>query len=52
MTVADAEAMAITLNGAAVNLAFWVAEAPHDPDRKARAHRMLDALFDGLTRPT
>lgn len=49
LTVADAEAMAITLNGAALNLAFWVAEAPDKPDRKARAHRMLDALFDGLT---
>jgi AcrR family transcriptional regulator len=49
LSVADAEAMAITLNGAALNLAFWVAEAPDDADRKARAHRMLDALFDGLT---
>jgi AcrR family transcriptional regulator len=49
LTVADAEAMAITLNGAALNLAFWVAEAPEDPDRMARAHRMLDAVFDGLT---
>jgi AcrR family transcriptional regulator len=49
LTVADAEAMAITLNGAALNLAFWVAEAPPDSDRKARAHLMLDALFDGLT---
>jgi AcrR family transcriptional regulator len=49
LAVADAEAMAITLNGAALNLAFWVAEAPDDTDRKARAHRMLDALFDGLT---
>jgi hypothetical protein len=41
--------MAITLNGAALNLAFWVAEAPEDAGRMARAHRMLDALFDGLT---
>jgi AcrR family transcriptional regulator len=49
LSVADAEAMAITLNGAALNLAFWVAEAPDDADCKARAHRMLDALFDGLT---
>ncbi|MGL4236203.1 TetR/AcrR family transcriptional regulator, partial [Tabrizicola sp.] len=49
LTVADAEAMAITLNGAVLNLALWVAEAPDQPDRKARAHRMLDALFDGLT---
>jgi AcrR family transcriptional regulator len=49
LTVADAEAMATTLNGAAVNLAFWVAGAPEGEDRKARAHRMLDALFDGLT---
>ena len=49
LTVADAEAMAITLNGAALNLAFWVAEAPDEANRKARAHRMLDALFDGLT---
>jgi AcrR family transcriptional regulator len=49
LTVADAEAMAIMLNGAALNLAFWVAEAPEDAGRKLRAHRMLDALFDGLT---
>jgi AcrR family transcriptional regulator len=49
LSVADAEAMAITLNGAALNLAFWVAEAPEADDRKPRAHRMLDALFDGLT---
>ena len=49
LTVDDAEAMAVTLNGAALNLAFWVAEAPGDADRKQRAHRMLDALFDGLT---
>jgi AcrR family transcriptional regulator len=49
LAVADAEAMAITLNGAALNLAFWVAEVPDDADRRARAHRMLDALFDGLT---
>jgi AcrR family transcriptional regulator len=49
LTVADAEAMAITLNGAALNLAFWVAEAPQDADRMARAHQMLDAVFDGLT---
>ncbi len=39
------------LNGAAVNLAFWVAEDPAS-DRLARAHAMLDALFDGLTRRT
>jgi AcrR family transcriptional regulator len=49
LTVQDAEAMAITLNGAALNLAFWVAEAPEDAGRRVRAHRMLDALFDGLT---
>jgi AcrR family transcriptional regulator len=49
LTLADAEAMAIALNGAAFNLAVWVAEAPDDPDRKNRAHRMLDAIFDGLT---
>jgi AcrR family transcriptional regulator len=49
LTIADAEAMAITLNGAALNLAFWVAEAPKDADRMLRAHRMLDAVFDGLT---
>lgn len=46
LATTDAEALAITLNGAALNLAFWVAE---DPARLPRAHRMLDALFDGLT---
>ncbi len=50
LTVADPEALAITLNGAVLNLAFWVAEAPDDPTRMARAHKMLDAMFDGLTR--
>ena len=52
LIMADAEAMAITINGAALNLAFWVAEDPEKPDRKARAHQMLDALFDGLTLST
>jgi AcrR family transcriptional regulator len=50
LVVRDAEALAMTLNGAVLNLAFWVAEAPEHPGRMARAHRMLDALFDGLTR--
>lgn len=49
LAVSDAEAMANMLNGAVLNLAFWVAETPENSDRKARAHRMLDALFDGLT---
>lgn len=42
----DAEGMAHALNGASVNLAFWMAG---DPARRARAHAAMDALFDGLT---
>jgi AcrR family transcriptional regulator len=51
LTTKDAEALAHTLNGAVVNLAFWVAEGPDDPGRLPRAHAMLKALFDGLTAP-
>lgn len=50
LTTADAEALAVTLNGAVVNLAFWVADGDPGSDRLRRAHAMLDALFDGLTR--
>jgi AcrR family transcriptional regulator len=41
LTTDEAEALAHALNGATVNLSFWLA---------ARAHATLDALFDGLTR--
>jgi AcrR family transcriptional regulator len=46
----DAEALAHMLNGAVMNLAFWVADEQPGEDRLQRAHAMLDALFDGLTR--
>jgi AcrR family transcriptional regulator len=49
LTTRDAEALAHTLNGAVVNLAFWIAEAPDSPDRLPRAHAILRSLFDGLT---
>jgi AcrR family transcriptional regulator len=47
LTTDEAEALAHALNGATVNLSFWLAA---DPTRHARAHATLDALFDGLTR--
>jgi AcrR family transcriptional regulator len=44
----DPEAMAHVLNGAALNLAFWVAEGSDSDDRLARAHATLAALLDAL----
>lgn len=44
----DPVALAHLMNGAAINLAFWAAEAPPDDDRLARAHQALAAMFDGL----
>ncbi len=41
----DAEGMAHALNGATVNLAFWMAA---DAGRHARAHGVMDGLLDGL----
>jgi AcrR family transcriptional regulator len=49
LRVTDAEALAHMLNGAVVNLAIWVA-ADTTVDHLTRAHAMLDALFDGITR--
>jgi AcrR family transcriptional regulator len=49
ITVDDPEALAHVLNGAAINLAIWVAADP-DAARLPRAHAMLDALFDGISR--
>jgi AcrR family transcriptional regulator len=48
LTVQDPEALAHMLNGAAINLAIWVA-ADATADRHTRAHGMLDALFDGIS---
>lgn len=45
----DAEALALVLNSTALTLAFWVAEAPGELPRRARAHATLAALFDGMT---
>ncbi len=45
----DGEALAHLLNGATINLAFWVAEGAVEEARLARAHATLAALFDGLT---
>jgi AcrR family transcriptional regulator len=47
----DPEAMAHLLNGAALNLAFWVAEAPVGDDRLARAHAAMKTLLDALSVP-
>jgi AcrR family transcriptional regulator len=49
ISVNDPEALAHLLNGAIINLAIWVAADP-STDRHLRAHRMLDALFDGISR--
>lgn len=46
LTARDAEGLTHALNGATVNLAFWLAD---DPGRRERAHVVLDAIFDGLT---
>jgi AcrR family transcriptional regulator len=45
----DGEALGHLLNGATINLAFWVAEGSEADNRRARAHATLAALFDGLT---
>ncbi|MGQ0567749.1 MAG: TetR/AcrR family transcriptional regulator [Gemmobacter sp.] len=47
---ADPVALAHMLNGATLNLAFWVAEAPPGDPRAADAHRTLDVLFQGIGR--
>jgi AcrR family transcriptional regulator len=49
IAVDDPEALAHLLNGAIINLAIWAAAAP-GTDRPTRAHAMLDALFDGISR--
>lgn len=46
----DPVAMAHLINGATVNLAFWVAEAAVGEDRVTPAHATLAAMFDGFTR--
>jgi AcrR family transcriptional regulator len=45
----NAEALAHALNGAVVNLCFWIAADPTGA-RRDEAHRLLDQIFDGLTR--
>lgn len=45
----DPVALAHLMNGAAINLAFWAADAPEGEDRLHRAHEALAAMFDGLT---
>lgn len=45
----DAVAMAHLINGATINLAFWVAESSMGEDRITRAHTTLAAMFDGFT---
>jgi AcrR family transcriptional regulator len=47
---ADPVALAHMMNGAAINLAFWAADAPEGEDRLHEAHQALAAMFDGLTR--
>jgi AcrR family transcriptional regulator len=44
----DPEATAHMLNATSLQLAFWASEDPGTEDRLPRAHRALDALFDGL----
>jgi AcrR family transcriptional regulator len=46
----DPVALAHLLNGATLNLAFWVAEAAPGEDRKGAAHRTLAVLLQGLDR--
>jgi len=48
----DPEAAAHFLNGACLNLAFWVAEGPPGEDRLARALATQQAILDGLARRT
>ncbi len=45
----DPEPLGHLLNGATINLAFWVAEGTPDQDRLPRAHATLQVLLDGLT---
>jgi AcrR family transcriptional regulator len=45
----DAEALAHTLNGAVMNLAYWAAQAGPGEDRLDRARATLDRLMAGLT---
>ena len=47
---ADPVALAHLLNGATLNLAFWVAEAAPGEDRPGAAHRTLAVIFQGLDR--
>jgi AcrR family transcriptional regulator len=47
----DAAALAHLLNGATLNLAFWVAGAPEGEDRANVAHATLARLFDGFGPP-
>ncbi len=46
----DPVAMAHLFNGATINLALWVADAPPGTDRAAPAHAALRTMFDGFTR--
>lgn len=47
----DPAAVAVTLNGAVLAQAMWLAADPApDPHRQRAAHAALDAVFDGLTR--
>ena len=46
----DPTALAHILHGAAINLAFWVAEGAADEDRMTRAHATMVTLFDAMTR--
>ena len=46
----DPVALAHLLNGATLNLAFWVADAAPGEDRKGAAHRTLAVLLQGLDR--
>lgn len=48
----DAEALAHTLNGAVMNLAYWAAQAGPGEDRLDRARATLDRLMAGLTAPS
>jgi AcrR family transcriptional regulator len=50
ITPMDPTALAHLLHGAAINLAFWVAEGSADDDRMMRAHATITTLFDGMTR--
>lgn len=45
----DAVAMAHLINGATINLAFWVADAPDGENRLTPAHATLAKMFDGFT---